>query len=181
MSKLFIFFFFLLCIQEEPVITWSKDTKLAWEDFKAKPKTDSSAVAITASGITFGFSIKSTDKNEVLSFNTDVNAYFYPEQSWYKPERATKDVLGHEQLHFSITELHARKFRARIEQLKVSNRIRVELKKLQSTINRELAEMQNRYDFETDFSRNKENQEKWHRFVNAELNKYDNYKSIEAN
>ena len=171
----------LLCVQEEPVITWSKDAKLTWADFKAKPKTNSSAVAITASGITFGFSIKSTDKNEVLSFNTDVNAYFYPEQSWYKPERATKHVLGHEQLHFSITELHARKFRARIAQLKVSNQVRKELKTLQSAINKELAEMQNRYDTETDFSRNEESQEKWNTFVNAELTKYDAYKSIDAN
>ncbi|WP_298236858.1 DUF922 domain-containing protein [uncultured Algibacter sp.] len=177
MIKFLILFGLILLVQNEPVLTWDEDTKLTWADFKASPKSNSGAVAITASGITFGFSIKSTDKNEVLSFTTNVNAYFYPEQSWYKPERATNHVLGHEQLHFSITELYARKFRQRIGKLKVTNTIREELKALQKTINKELAQTQERYDNETDYSRNEENQAKWEQYINAELKKYAAYKS----
>jgi hypothetical protein len=177
LAKLIFSIFLILCIQNEPVLTWDENAKLTWADFKASPKSNSGAVAITASGITFGFSIKSTDKNKVLSFTANVNAYFYPEQSWYKPERATNHVLGHEQLHFSITELYARKFRQRIGKLKMSKTIRRELKALQTTINKELAETQELYDNETDYSRNEENQAKWEQYINAELENYAAFKS----
>ena len=120
---------------DEPVLSWNESYKLSWQDFKAKPNTNDSAVAITASGITFGFSIRQTDKKEVVSFSSEVHAHFYPEQSWYKIEQVDNHILGHEQLHFNITELFARKFRYRIGQVKLSNSVRVELKKIHNDIN----------------------------------------------
>ena len=115
MVRIVLLFLCFFCIQnDESVLSWDASYKLSWSDFKAKPNTNSSAVAITASGIIFGFSIKQTDKNKVVSFTTDVYAHFYPEQSWYKMKRANNHILQHEQLHFDITELYARKFRYRI-------------------------------------------------------------------
>ncbi|ULC58561.1 DUF922 domain-containing protein [Flaviramulus sp. BrNp1-15] len=176
--------FFIICLflsvhNDEPVISWNESYKLSWNDFKAQPNNRSSAVAITASGITFGFSITQTDSNKVVSFTTEVHAHFYPEQSWYKIELADHHVLGHEQLHFDITELHTRKFRQRISQLKVSNSIRSELKQLHDTINKELAQMQNKYDSETDYSRNFETQAEWKIYVETELKKLSKYKSVD--
>ncbi|MGB5419955.1 DUF922 domain-containing protein [Algibacter sp.] len=168
-----------VCVQDtEPVLVWDASYKLSWTDFKAKPDMSDAAVAITASGITFGFSITQTDSNDVVSFETDIHAHFYPEQSWFKAEQGDNHILKHEQLHFDITELHARKFRYRVSQLKLSNSIRKELKKINSEINSELAQMQNKYDSETDYSRNFESQTTWGTFMNAELAKYSNYKSI---
>jgi len=164
---------------DEPVLSWNESYKLSWQDFKAKPNTNDSAVAITASGITFGFSIRQTDKKEVVSFSSEVHAHFYPEQSWYKIEQVDNHILGHEQLHFNITELFARKFRYRIGQVKLSNSVRVELKKIHNDINSELSQMQNKYDTETDYSRNFESQSKWKIYVNAELNEYSKYKSVD--
>lgn len=176
--KVFLFLCCLVCTQDnEPVLSWQETYKLTWADFKAKPNLNDAAVAITASGITFGFSVTQTNKGDVLSFNTEVYSHFYPEQSWYKIEKANAHILEHEQLHFDITELYARKFRYRISKLKVSNSIRKQLKKTHNAINTELAQMQNRYDNETDYSRNFESQAKWKNFVNTELNKLSKYKS----
>lgn len=136
------------------------------------------AVAVTSSGITFGYSITQTDTKEVVSYTSEVHAHFYPEQSWYKIERADNHILGHEQLHFDITELYARKFRYRISQLKLSNTIRRQLKGIHNDINAELSKMQNTYDSETDYSRNFEAQAEWKITMDAELAKYSQYKSI---
>lgn len=180
MVRILLIFLCFFCVQkDEPVLSWDASYKLSWLDFKAKPNMNDGAVAITASGITFGFSITQTDKNEVVSFTTDVHAHFYPEASWYKIERADNHILGHEQLHFDITELYARKFRYQISQLDISNSIRKQLKKTHNTINTELSQMQTKYDNETDYSRNFESQAKWDVFVNAELDKYSKYKSVD--
>lgn len=173
-----IFYCFLFIQQDETVISWSESYQLSWTDFKAKPNQTERAVAITASGITFGFSIKQKD-SRVISFTTDVFAQFYPEQSWYKPDEADAHVLGHEQLHFDITELYTRKFRQRINQLKVSNSISSQLKKLHIAINKELAMKQDAYDAETDYSRNVEQQAKWKAHIVAELTKLSKYKLVD--
>jgi hypothetical protein len=172
---LLVFCSFFL-VQDEPVISWNESHKLSWSDFKDMPDTNVSAVAITASGISFGFSIRQTD-HQVLNFSTEVYAHFYPEQSWYKPESANAHILGHEQLHFDITELYVRKFRYRIGQLKLSNQIKTELKTLQKTINLELKQLQNQYDVETNYSRNFEAQAKWETYIAQELKKLSKYES----
>lgn len=169
---------FFIQNDNEPVMSWNANYKLTWNDFKAKPKYTTSAVATTASGITFGFSIKESDAR-VISFTTEVHAHFYPEQSWYKPERADGHVLRHEQLHFDITELHARKFRKRISLLKTTNDVAKRLRAIHKNINKELAAFQNQYDAETDFSRSFEVQHQWETRVAKELKKLDYFKSVD--
>lgn len=178
MIKILLFLCCFIFVQDnEPVLSWDTSYKLAWTDFKATPNVNDAAVAITASGITFGFSITQTDKGEVVSFTTEVYSHFYPEQSWYKIEQADKHILGHEQLHFDITELYARKFRYRISKLGISNSIRRQLKKIHNDINTELAQMQNKYDNETDYSINFEYQAKWKIDIDAQLATFSKYKS----
>lgn len=175
MIRVLLFFCCFLLVQDEPVISWNESYKLSWTDFKDEPNPRTGAVAITASGITFSYSIRQTNNN-VVGFSAEVFAHFYPEQSWYKPEQANNHILGHEQLHFDITELYARKFRSRISQLKVSNNIKVELKTLQNNINAELKELQNRYDAETNYSINIEEQAKWKAYIAQELKKLSRFK-----
>ena len=172
-------FFVLSCfllVHKEPVLSWRDSYKLIWSDFKGNPDMLSSAVAITASGITFGFSVKQSD-GKVVSFKTDIDAHFYPEQSWYKPEKANSHVLQHEQLHFDITELHARKFRHRVSKLKVTGNMKEVLQKIHEDINKELTAVQNSYDTETNYSRLASAQAKWQSYIKEELKKYAKYKS----
>ncbi len=168
-----------LCVQQdEPAMSWSESYRLSWSDFRGAPDINTSAVAITASGITFGFSVRTTD-DQVVSFTSNVYAHFYPEKSWYKKDQADTHVLGHEQLHFDITELHARMFRQRIDQVKVSNSVRSQLKTLHNVINKELSQMQNNYDSETNYSRNVDAQAKWDIYITDELDKLSEYKSVD--
>ena len=179
--KSFLTLLILFSFQAPPndeAISWKDGMKLTWNHFKGAPKTNVNVAAVTASGISFQFSINETD-SRVVNFSTQVFAHFYPNKSWYIKEKGDARILAHEQLHFDITELHARKFRKEIEQLKVSNKIREQLHSLNQKINQELAATQNRYDSETDSSLNFEKQAEWHTFVNKELKKYEAYKSTD--
>lgn len=165
----------LLLVQSEETITWSKDQKLHWGNFEGAPDYDSDAVAITASGITYGYSAKTFSNSNKIEYTTQVIAQFYPEKSWYLKERVNDTVLGHEQLHFDITELHARKLRKRIQNTKFTKNIQKEISKIYDQVNKELRAMQNAYDEGSDYSRNYEGQLKWENKITSELKKLEKY------
>lgn len=170
----------LLClflfVQSEETITWKGSTKLHWGNFEGKPEYNTDAVAITASGITYGFRSKSySNSSKILEYTTSVSAEFYPEKSWYIKERVNDTVLGHEQLHFDITELHARMFRKRIKEVKFTKNIKQELNKIYNEINVSLQAMQNAYDNGSDYSRDYKGQIAWQKRIARELRKYKKY------
>jgi len=161
---------------DDEVISWRANIKLTWSQFKAAPKKNLSAVALAASGITFDYSVKETN-SQIVSFDTKVEAHFYPDKSWIIKEEATDHILAHEQLHFDITELYVRKFRKQLFQLKVSNNLKTQLRELHYNINKDLAVAQNKYDQESDHSVHREFQTKWNTYVKEELDKLEVYKS----
>lgn len=173
-----VFGLLMLTPNNDEAISWRDDIKLTWNHFKGTPKNNISAAAVTASGITFEFSVKESNER-VISFNTKVYAHFYPDKSWYIKEQGDAHILAHEQLHFDITELYARKFRKQVARLEVSNSIKSQLRVLHEKINKELAVTQNTYDRETDNSFNIEFQNKWNSFVKLELKKLEAYKSMD--
>lgn len=164
-------------IKVEPeTISWKSSRKLTWADFKGKPKKGTSAVALTASGITFGYSVQTRGGN-ITSFEPRVYAHFYPEKSWVIKEGATDYILAHEQLHFDITELYVRKFREAISKLRVSNSIKKQLEALHQQVNEKLNETQTLYDSQSNHSINKEAQKEWESFIAIELKKLEQYAS----
>lgn len=169
-------FFGLYPIDGE-VISWSAEKKLEWTDFKGAPQQNTSAAAMVASGITFSFSVKESSDRGYVSFDTNVEAHFYPNKSWYIKERANDYILAHEQLHFDLTELYVRKLRSQISKLKISPNIKKELNALHDKINIELAKEQYRYDDETNHSLIVEKQAEWSDFIKSELSKYVDYAS----
>lgn len=170
-----VFGLLVLTSSNDKAISWRDDVKLTWNHFKGTPNSNISAAALTASGITFEFSVKETNER-VIGFNTKVYAHFYPDKSWYIKEQGDAHILAHEQLHFDITELYARKFRKQIDGLKVSNTIKSQLRSLHEKLNKDLAVTQNTYDRETDNSLNLEFQNIWNSFVKLELKKLEAYK-----
>ncbi|MFP4845589.1 DUF922 domain-containing protein [Winogradskyella sp. PE311] len=157
-------------------MTWSETRKLTWADFKASPNKNSDAAALTASGITFGYSLKTSGKR-VVDFTTSVEAHFYPNKSWYFKNRSDTYILAHEQLHFDITELYARKFRQQLERLVVNQNVKDQLGRLHAAINEAVDETQKRYDAQSNHSINVEMQKQWRSFITEELKKLDNFKS----
>lgn len=167
---------FKVSSNDEVTITWNEAKKLTWEDFRGPTEPDSDAVAVTASGITFSFSVKQTS-DKFVSFNAEVEAHFYPEKSWYVKAKGDDHILAHEQLHFDITELHVRQLRYWISKLQISQNIKQELRHLHQKANEDLAKMQHAYDTQSQNSINKEQQAIWSEFVKTELKKLKDYKS----
>lgn len=169
MYKALLLILSFLCIQTtDPEMAWSSRYKLQWSDFKGPPNSSSDAAATTASGITFGYRMSETD-GKVTNFKAEVTAHFYPDKSWYKPDEVSPHILEHEQLHFDITELHARKLRQQISKLKVSNTVNMELDNSHRQILQELGAMQNAYDAACDYSRKKEEQKLWQETIAKQL------------
>ena len=160
----------------EETMTWDESQKLTWENFKADPNVNSDAVALTASGITFGYSVKTTGRR-IISFSATVDAHFYPNKSWYIKDKGDDHILSHEQLHFDITELYARKFREQLKRLKVNQNLKKQLNRLHMAINEALNETQQRYDAQSNHSINTEMQKQWESFIANELKDSEQYKS----
>src|SRR5690554_4929695 len=151
-----IFFMLLLAFlpQEEVKYAWSEDKKLRWEDFQGVPNYNSPFVASTQSGLFFSFATQTKDNTTTLE--TEVIAYFFPEGSWYKPGKVNQHILEHEQGHFDITEIHARKFRKALEDYRPGKNIKEDLQKIYQRIETERDQMQKAYDRETNHSKNME-------------------------
>lgn len=169
-------FLFVGNTSNEETMTWSEAQKLTWADFKATADANSDAVALTASGITFGYSVK-TSGRRIIDFSTFVEAHFYPNKSWYIYERANDYILGHEQLHFDITELYVRKFRQQLDRLVANQNIKAQMNQINVAINQALDKTQKTYDAQSNHSINVEAQKYWETFINEELEKLDKYKS----
>ncbi|NNJ89555.1 MAG: DUF922 domain-containing protein [Eudoraea sp.] len=153
--------------QEENAIKWDPDHRLSWSDFKAEPNKNSPVAAITASGIAYRFS--AMENRGKMKVDCSIDTFFYPESSWYKPETANEIILSHEQLHFDISELFARKMRARVENYSFSSNVKAEMNRIYEQILRELQAFQKRYDEETNFSREIEKQLEWNQRISEGL------------
>ena len=157
-------------VADEPSIVWNERYKLSWKDFRGRPDNSSDVAAITASGI--AYELSATITNGKVDVDYKARACFYPEKSWYKKNLADSIVLAHEQLHFDITELHARKFRKAVEKAVFTENVKAEMKAIYDKINTELDAYQNRYDTATDYSRKPEKQKEWGVKIVRELRKY---------
>ncbi len=170
--KYFLLTFFLcftgfVFSQEEESVPWSADRKLQWSDFKGSYFKTEWAAATTATGISYAFSAKEQGGQQFLEI--DVQCKFFPERSWYRPELCDSVILSHEQLHFDIAELHARKFRKRLAEFRFTDKVKEEVRDIYKQILKDLVMYQNRYDRESDFSKDFQQQLQWNRNIAAEL------------
>ncbi len=154
---------------------WNEDRQLTWSDFKGVPDAGDSFVASTNSGVSFSFSYKV--KNGKMTMEYEVLCNFYPELSWYKPNLVSPYVLKHEQTHFDISELYARKLRKAMEETSFSNTPKDEVNEIYQNMESARRELQTKYDFETDHSKNEPVEIKWRRFIAKELKHYERWKS----
>ena len=69
-----------------------------------------------------------------MEVDCNIETFFYPESSWYIPETANEVILSHEQLHFDISELFARKMRERVARFSFTSRVKSEMKKIYEQI-----------------------------------------------
>ena len=156
----------LLCGQEiTESIAWDSSKKLTWDDFKGAVPMDAVPAATTASGISYEYSANLIHHEVTLDFK--VTAYFYPNESWYKPTICDANILQHEQLHFDISEMFARRMRIKLRNTSFTENVKAEIREIYRETLKELEAFQDKYDWETNFSRNPEGQAQW----NAQIKK----------
>ena len=112
MKKLFSFIAIAITclsfINDDNTILWSETTKLAWIDFKGVPNNASPYKAFTESNIHTEIAAKNNEAT------ISIKVFFDKNKSWAK-ETTNSELLMHEQIHFNITELWARKFRQQLK------------------------------------------------------------------
>lgn len=163
LSLIFASFIF---IQKDGVL-WSPDKKLKWSDFKGRPERNSKIAAVTASGLSYRFS--SMERDGYYEVEYTVDTFFYPERSWYQAHMCDEVVLSHEQLHFDISELFARKMRKIMNETRFTKNVKSEVNTIYQEIIKELTAFQDRYDRETNFSMNREAQLIWNKAIKDAL------------
>jgi hypothetical protein len=137
---------------------------LTWADFQAPPVASSPFASITTAGI--GYDLSYTKE----TFHVTVFCYFLKSRSWTKSRNRTA-LLKHEQGHFDITELYARRVKKAFKAYHFHfETVGEDLRKIFDRINKEKTAMNTRYDRETNFSINAEGQARWNRKIRASLN-----------
>lgn len=152
------------------LIPWS-DQPLDWDDFRGPPQRRSVMVAESFTQLSYSWSCEDD------SAQFQVNAHFNPRKSWVRGEPTGK-LLEHEQLHFDITELFARKLRRDFSNLEMPCTYSREAisAHYQEVLDR-WRKTQKRYDRETNHSLIRSEQKKWETWVKDELAQLDAYAS----
>lgn len=151
-------------------VPWAQRRPLTWADFKGRPPAEASAVAAeTAYTLVHGARCTGS------AFEFRVVAAFRPNDSWVRPAmlRTAADsarALRHEQTHFDLTEVHARRLRRYFTELMAPCRISSsDLSAMASRIGRDEKAAQAQYDTETENGRVLAQQTRWDRDVAAQL------------
>lgn len=154
---------------QEEEIPWSPDFRLKWSDFRGQARENSRIAAVTASGISYRFS--SVERDGYYEVEYEVSTFFYPEKSWYQPQLCDDLVLSHEQLHFDIAEIFARRMRNTIDNKRFTENVKAEVDAIYRRTIAELEDYQDLYDEETNFSMNRAEQLRWNKEIKAMLNR----------
>jgi hypothetical protein len=153
----------------DSLIDWASTRKLTWDDFKAPIDPLSPNAALTGTHIRFDFGYSSAS-----GFTYHISCQFDQQSSWGRVK--TDYILSHEQGHFDIAEIYARKlckaFREYHPDVAKANK---QVNKIYDGVMRELNEEQKQYDAETNFSIDKPEQEKWLKKIRQELDSLQTY------
>ncbi len=162
-------------VSQEEKMKWDEGSPLTWKDFRGTPNKTQDYVATTNSGISLGFA--SQTSNGVTTYNIEIGSYFYPNHSWYRPGNVSAYILKHEQTHFDISEIFARKLRKKIaalDQLDPDFKSKVENIYRQNEYDRTL--FQSTFDVETEHSNFPDVEREWEQKVADLLLALDAYK-----
>ena len=175
---------------KDEFILWQENKKLKIQDFKADNKdtikVNRQQFLGAISAIRIEYSSFQRNKNSVPEFS--IKTYFDPNESWMLLKNDY--VLQHEQIHFDLTELYARKMRKSVESLRQKNitNISIYRKKIQHW-NAMKEKASNQFDADNQdyyikigqkilFQKNPK-QEAWKKKVDRELFQYSLFKNAD--
>lgn len=146
-------------------LAWQSPSPLVWADFRASPPPDADMSARTFTKFSFNWGCDASSQ-----FTYTVSAVFDRELSWAKDGGGSAALLAHEQLHFDVAELTARKFRQELASLESPCTLGQDAMKALSKKYRDLlSDTQIQYDTETDHGVIKDEQARWASKVKKEI------------
>jgi Bacterial protein of unknown function (DUF922) len=175
LKRYFLLFFLLPAFsfgqdKDEELIDWKPSPLLTWGDYKGKPDPNSDAAASTTTYL--GIEYKMDDKG----FAWKIQCRFSITRSWGRSK--TDHILKHEQGHFDIAELFARKLHKRMKEYQFNKTTyKNDLKTIYNGITADKEAFQDLYDDETDHSRKKEQQAEWEKKIEKMLKDLKDYSS----
>ena len=156
------------------VIYWTSDYKLTWADFEGNPNYKHNykdISAITFSGIV---DYRGCEEGKIIY---KIKAYFEKKNSWVKSIGQNDHTLEHEQIHFDITELYARKLRKALSERVFACGEEQAFEVFVNDFLKGWQKMQEEYDVETGYSNKHQQQHEWIAKVRAEMKELEAYKS----
>jgi hypothetical protein len=173
----------------QDVIEWSSDRRLSKADFKGRVPVNSANASLS------WLNVDATWECETGELVASVRATFDPSRSWWRSGSANiwdatgganrahidarrgvvqrdMQLLEHEQLHFDLVEVAARRIRKRFDELKGACAEPGGTEELQHAVvqaDRDLQDEQGRYDRETGHGTNAGAQDQWRRTIRQQL------------
>lgn len=164
-------------IDNDSIKEWNTNNKLTWSDFAGKPNDDIYGAAMTSYKIEINPSNVLVDENDKIQDyeNMSVKAIFYKHYSWAIIKNT--ELLHHEQLHFDIAELFARKIRKRFNELQANKISKFSIyQECYDSFWIECRKLQKEYDAETRNGREKETNKVWSIQIKNDLKSYNTFK-----
>jgi len=156
-------------LEKQDDIPWSAARRLEWSDFSGQPDGNNVNAALTSSKVVFSYNYSSRD-----GFNWHIACLFDKNRSWVRIKNDL--ILAHEQGHFDITEIYARKLQKQMKNYSFNkDRVQKDVPAIYQAIMQEQNDVQNRYDEQTNHSRTKDKQLAWLEKIKKELNELKEY------
>lgn len=154
--------------QSDSRIRWSEAKKITMDDFKAPVDASSTNAALTNTSIKMDMGYNSN------GFTYKINCFFDRSKSWMRVKNDY--ILAHEQGHFDISEIYARKLNKAMKEYKFNQKTAgQDLQGIYQRIMTEHEMVQKQYDSETDHSLIKDAQQKWSKRIADDLKEYEAY------
>jgi hypothetical protein len=156
-------------------VPWSATRRLAWSDFLGPPQLRTGASATTVYELSYDGDCDSG------AFRFRVLSVFLPERSWVRPDLPFKAAIGrlalqHEQTHFDLSEVHARKMRRALSELADPCSMTAEARQaIVASLAEDDRKAQHRYDDETSGGPDLRRQALWDENVSKELARLNRY------
>ena len=144
---------------------WSASRPLVLADFKGRPRPGEAHAALTSATIVAQVACKGGQ------FTGHVQAAFDPATSWWRePATMTPKLMRHEQLHFDITEVYARRLRQKLAGVHMPcAQLGSAFERLSKDVYADWEKAEEQYDRDTNHGLKPEQQAQWEAQVQKQL------------
>lgn len=161
---------------EESAIPWSNQ-RLTFGNFSGSIDSSSEHAANSQAGIRLDVEAS----NDLKAVHIAVAAIFYPDSSWLKVHN--EDLLTHEQGHFDLCEVYARKIRRQISTINSRDYATVSqtVVEIYTSFRDQETNAHQKYDVETAHGINRAEQQRWDKRIAAQLRENERYMDTKFN